>query len=575
MKSAFRYSRTGLLALIALLLVGIIEVSAFQQDTPVQFSNIAEKAGIHFKHENGATPEKYLPETMGGGAIILDYDNDGWPDLFFVNGGSFVDKKVAAAARHRLYRNSRDGKFIDVTQSSGIGISGFGMGGCAADYDNDGWPDLYVTAVGGNKLYRNTGKNSFTDVTDRAGVGAGLWSASCAFGDIDNDGDVDLYVTRYVDFTVNNNKLCNMVGQRAYCHPHVYNPLPDILYRNNGDGTFTDISRESGIGKVTGNGLGVVFGDYDDDGWVDIYVANDSTPNFLFHNKGRGVFEEVGIRAGVAISAGGKPLAGMGTDMGDIDGDGLLDIFVTNLSQETHNLYRNLGKGLFDDITFQSGVGRLTLPFVGFGAAFLDYDNDTDLDLAIANGDVIDNIGLLRDQAAYEQLHLLLRNDGSGKFTNAGPESGPGFALKKPSRALTVGDIDNDGDLDILIANVGQSAELLRNEGGNRANSLVVRTIGRTIGRKSTREGIGARLKLTVDGKVLRRDVKAGSSYLAQNDLRIHFGMGRSTRADRLEILWPSGVVDVMLDINANQIITVQEGAGAVNQQRLPTPRAQ
>jgi hypothetical protein len=396
-------------------------------------------------------------------------------------------------------------------------------------------------------------------------------SASCAFGDIDNDGDADLYVARYVDFTVDNNKLCNMAGHRAYCHPHVYNPLPDILYRNNGDGTFTDISRESGIGQVTGNGLGVVFGDYDDDGWVDIYVANDSTPNFLFHNKGRGVFEEVGVHAGVAFSAGGKPLAGMGTDMGDIDGDGLLDIFVTNLSQETHNLYRNLGKGLFDDITFQSGVGRLTLPFVGFGAAFLDYDNDMDLDLAIANGDVIDNIGLLRDQATYEQLHLLLRNDGSGKFTDAGPESGPGFALKKPSRALAVGDIDNDGDLDILITNVGQSAEFLRNEGGNRSNSLLVRTIGR----KSTREGIGARLKLSVAGKTIRRDVKAGSSYLAQNDIRIHFGMGKSARADRLEIVWPSGVVDVMLDINANQIITVQEGVGAVNQQKLPAPRAQ
>jgi hypothetical protein len=250
----------------------------------------------------------------------------------------------------------------------------------------------------------------------------------------------------------------------------------------------------------------------------------------------------------------------MGTDFGDIDGDDLLDIFVTNLAQQTHNLYRNLGKGLFDDITFPSGVGRLTLPFVGFGTAFLDYDNDMDLDLAIANGDVIDNISLLRDQATYEQLNLLLRNDGSGKFTDVGRESGPGFALKKPSRALAVGDIDNDGDLDILIANVGQSADLLRNDGGNRLNSLVVRTIGT----KSNRNGIGARLRLTVGGKILRRDVKAGSSYLAQNDPRVHFGMGKSPRAERLEILWPSGVVDVVLDISANQIITVQEGAGAV-----------
>jgi hypothetical protein len=455
---------------------------------------------------------------------------------------------------------------------SGIEVFGFGMGGCAADFDNDGWTDLYLTSATENRLYRNRSKGTFSDVTRAAGVAAGMWSVSCAFGDIDNDGDADLYVTRYVDFTVKSNKVCTIVhGQNAYCHPNVYHALTDILYRNNGNGTFTDISRDSGIGAAAGNGLGVVFGDYDDDGWADIYVANDSTPNFLFHNKGAGRFEEVGFHAGVAVGAGGQPLAGMGTDMGDIDGDGRLDIFVTNLSQQTHNLYRNLGKGLFDDITFQSGVGRRTLPFVGFGTAFLDYDNDTDLDLAIANGDVIDNVGLLREQATYEQLNLLLRNDGSGRFTDVGPESGPGFALKKPSRALAVGDIDNDGDLDMLITNVGQRADLLRNDGGNHSNSLLVRLIGR----KSTREGIGARLKLTVGGRVLRRDVKAGSSYLAQNDPRVHFGMGKSPRAQQLEILWPSGVVDVALDIDANQILTVQEGAGAVNQQRLPILRAQ
>ena len=384
MTSPLKYLRTGFLALVAVLLASMVQMSAFQQDTPVQFLNIAEKAGIQFKHENGATPEKYLPETMGAGGLFFDYNNDGWLDVLLVNGGSFKDAGRAARARHGLFRNVGDGTFKDASESSGIGVFGFGMGGCAADYDNDGWTDLYLTGSTENRLYRNTSKGTFTDATRVAGVNAGMWSASCAFGDIDNDGDADLFVTRYVDFTVSNNKVCNMVGQRAYCHPHLYNPLSDILYRNNADGTFTDISRDSGIGAVTGNGLGVVFGDYDNDGWVDIYVANDSTPNFLFHNKGAGVFEEVGFRAGVAISSGGKPLAGMGTDMGDIDGDGLLDIIVTNLAQQTHNLYRNLGKGLFDDITLQSGVGQLTLPFVGFGAAFLDYDNEMDLDLAIA-----------------------------------------------------------------------------------------------------------------------------------------------------------------------------------------------
>jgi enediyne biosynthesis protein E4 len=532
-----------------------------EQNLPVRFNDVAAKIGVTFKHENGASPDKPLPETMSGGVVIFDYNNDGWPDLFFVNGGSFVDKKAAAVARHRLYRNNGDGKFTDVTESSGIGITGFGMGACAADYDNDGWTDLYVTAVGGNKLYHNTGKNSFIDVTDTAGVGAGLWSTSCAFADIDNDGDVDLYVARYVDFSPDNKKVCTLFQDvRSYCHPNVYRSVPHILYRNNGDGTFTDITKESGVDKA-GNGLGVVFGDYDDDGWIDIYVANDATPNFLFHNKGKGVFEEVGFWTGTALGFDGKVLSGMGADMGDINGDGLLDIFVTNLDGQTHSLYKNLGKGLFANVTFASGVGEATLPYVGFGAAFLDYDNDGDLDLAVANGDVIDNVKLLRDTSSYEQLNLLLRNDGTGKFTSVGPASGPGFALKKASRALAVGDLDNDGDLDIVISNVGETADVLQNDGGNRSNSILVRTVGS----KSNRDGIGARLKLSVGGKILVRDVKAGSSYLAQNDLRVHFGLGNATKADRLEIRWPSGVIDAIENIEANQILTVREGAGVTS----------
>jgi hypothetical protein len=546
--------------LLAALFAGTAGMAALPQDAPVRFSNIAASAGIQFKHENGATPERYLPETMGAGGVFFDYDNDGWLDIFLVNGGSFNDSGKAARARHRLFRNTGDGAYRDVTGASGIAVSGFGMGACSADYDNDGWADLYVTGAGGNRIYRNNSRGDFSDVTPQAGVAAGMWSVSCAFGDIDNDGDVDLYVTRYVDFTPENNKYCSFDRLMAYCHPNIYNPLPDVLYRNNGDRTFTDISTESGIGAAGGNGLGVVFGDYDNDGRADIFVANDSTPNFLFHNKGAGIFEEVGLLAGVAVGTNGKPLAGMGTDMEDIDGDGLLDIFVTNLSEQTHSLYRNLGKGLFDNVTFPSGLGRATLPYVGFGAAFFDYDNDTDLDLAVANGDVIDNIDLLRDQRSYAQINLLLQNDGAGKFTEVGKASGPGFALKKPSRALAAGDIDNDGDLDLLIANVGETADLLRNDGGNRQNFLLLRTVGT----KSNRDGIGARLRLSIDQKVLVRHVKAGSSYLAQNDLRIHFGLGRAARADRLEILWPSGVVDVLRNIDANQIVTVREGAGIV-----------
>jgi enediyne biosynthesis protein E4 len=557
------------LLIVALLAIRLVEIAgAAQEQTHVQFVNIASEAKVAFKHENGATPQKYMPETMAGGSIILDYNNDGWPDIFFVNGGSFVDKQKAAGARHRLYRNNKDGTFTDVTATSGIGVSGFGMGACSADYDNDGWPDLYITSVGGNKLYHNNGSGAFTDVTDKARVGSQLWSASCAFGDIDNDGYVDLYVTNYVDFSVQNNKYCVYTGDtRVYCHPNVYNGVPDILYRNNGDGTFTDVSRAAGIYRPDGKGLGVVFGDYDGDGWIDIYVANDSTPNFLFHNKGKGVFEEVGLLAGVAVGSDGQALAGMGTDMGDVDGDGLLDIFVTNLDRQTHNLYRNLGKGLFADVTFESGVGEATLPFVGFGAVFFDYDNDTDLDLAIANGDVIDNVSLFRDSTSYEQRNLLLQNDGMGKFRDVGPASGPGFALKKPSRSLSAADIDNDGDLDLLIGNVGQTADLLRNDGGNNNNSLSIRTVGS----KSNRDGIGARLKLTIAGKVLLQEVRAGSSYLSQSDLRVHFGMGKAPRAERLEIRWPSGAVEMLKDVEANQILTVTEGRSVTN--RTPMRR--
>jgi hypothetical protein len=335
--------------------------------------------------------------------------------------------------------------------------------------------------------------------------------------------------------------------------------VPDILYRNNGDGTFTDVTREAGAYKA-GNGLGVVFGDYDDDGWIDIYVANDATPNFLFRNKGKGVFDEVGLWSGTAVGMDGKPLAGMGTDMGDINGDGLLDIFVTNLDGQTHSLYKNIGRGLFTDATFAAGIGEATLPYAGWGAAFFDYDNDGDLDLTVANGDVIDNVKLVRENGSYEQLNLLLRNDGSGGFASVGPSSGTGFALKKASRALAVGDLDNDGDLDIVVANVGATADVLQNDGGNRSNSILVRTVGS----RSNRDGIGARLKLSVGGKILVREVKAGSSYLAQNDLRVHFGLGKARKADRMEIRWPGGPVEVIENIEANRILTVREGEGVV-----------
>jgi hypothetical protein len=557
-------ARAKIAALVLLLATAGIS-SALQQNSPVTFSNVASQAGINFKQQNGASPQKFMPETMGGGALIFDYDGDGSQDVLLINGGSFVDTRVAVAARHALYRNNGNGTFTDRSANSGIGVSGYAMGVCSADYDNDGWPDVYVTGVTSNRLYRNNGSGGFVDVTTKAGAGGtGLWSSSCAFGDIENDGDVDLFVTNYVDFSVTNNKYCAAAGDiRVYCHPNVYNSLPNILYRNNGDGTFTDITKEAGVYRTDGNGLGVVFGDYDEDGWNDIYVANDSVPNFLFHNKGRGSFEEVGFWAGVALGGEGRPLAGMGTDMADIDSDGLLDIIVTNLDRETHSLFKNLGKGLFTNVTFESGVGEATLPFVGFGAAFVDHDNDSDNDLVIVNGDITDNVARFRDNTSYEQRNLLLENNGAGKFRDVGPRSGSGFALKKVSRGLAVGDLDNDGDMDFIVANNGQTVDVLRNDGGNRRNSLLVRTVGV----KSNRDGIGARLKLTVGGRTLMRHVKGGSSYQAQNDLRVHFGMGSARMAEKLEVVWPGGEVTTLEQIEANQILTVTEGRGITQKQ--------
>lgn len=527
-----------------------------------QFHNMAAQAGIAFQHINGATPEKYMPETMGSGGLFFDFDGDGWLDIFLVDGGSLADAQVAARARNALYRNSRDGTFADVTARSGILPLRYGMGACAADYDNDGHVDLYLTGFEGNALYRNNGDGTFTDVTAKAGAGVRSWSTSCAWGDFNKDGFLDLYVANYVDFGMNNNQFCGDVVQRvrAYCHPNVYGGLPDVLLQNNGDGTFTDISQQAGI-ATPGNGLGVVVGDYDNDGWPDIYVANDSVPNFLYRNLGNGTFEEVGQWAGVAVNRNGRPEAGMGTDFGDIDNNGLLDIFVTNLDWETNTLYHNQGKGLFVDATAERGLGEPSLPLVGFGTAFLDFDNDGLLDIAVTNGNVLDNAKFFREAASYAQPKHLYRNLGGGKFREVGGASGPGFATLTVGRGLYAGDMDNDGDLDLLITNNGQRIELLRNDSNRnagRANALLLRTVGS----KSNRDGVGARITLTAGGARQIREVKAGSSYLGQNDLRVHFGMGSVPRAERIEIRWPSGVVDVLENVEANQMLTITEGKG-------------
>jgi hypothetical protein len=474
-----------------------------------------------------------------------------------------------------------------VTAKSGIGRApAYGMGACAADYDNDGAIDLFVTGAGSNALYHNRGPSTrsarsgqetvFTDVTAESGITSGPFATSCAFADVDRDGFVDLFVTNYVDARPETNVVCGVAASNArmYCHPLNFAPLASTLYHNNGNGTFTDISAKAGIGSHRGNGLGVVIGDYDDDGWPDIAVANDSMPNFLYHNEGRGIFKEVGLVSGIAVAADGNPRAGMGIDLADYDGDGRLDLFVTNHELETHTLFRNLGRGLFTEMTSQSGISLETLPFVGFGTVFFDYDNDGDLDLAIANGHVVDNSGHYRPGSKTEQRKLLFRNDG-GRFTEIGRAAGPGFAIEKIGRALAAADIDNDGNLDLLFTNNGDAPNLLRNTAGRDNNALLVRLVGTRpstgSGQGSNRSAVGARLTLTAGSMKAVREVKAGSSYLSQSDLRQHFGFGRAMQADRLEIRWPSGQVETLTNLVANQILTVTEGKGVTS--RVPMVR--
>jgi hypothetical protein len=537
-------------------------------DGPPRFANSAPADGLDFRHVNGGTSERHLLEIMGSGGLFFDYNEDGWVDVLLVDGGSLVDAKVDATARDRLYRNRGNGTFEDVSGSSGLTHAAYGMGACAADYDNDGWTDVYVTAVGPNRLYHNDGGKRFSDVTAKAGVaGSPVFSTSCAFVDVDRDSDADLFVVNYVDARIDNNAFCGDTAKkvRIYCHPLNFAPLQNVLYRNNGNGTFTDVSREAGVAGHKGNGLGVVSGDYDDDGLPDVFVANDTTPNFLFHNEGRGVFKEVALPSGVAVAADGRPRAGMGTDFGDYDGDGDLDLFVTNHEMEAHTLFRNLGKGLFEDVTFASGVGPPTLPFVGFGAGFLDVDNDADLDLAVVNGHVMNSASHFRPGAKEAQRNLLLRNEGNGRFRDVTRQAGPGFEIENVSRTLAAADVDHDGDLDLLVTNNAGIADLLRNGGVPGSNSLLVKLVGT----KSNRSAIGARLRVTAGGRTQVREVRAGSSYLGQNDLRVHIGLGRAAAIERLEIRWPSGQMETATGVAVNQIVTITEGKGVTARDAL------
>ncbi|HEV8375066.1 MAG TPA: CRTAC1 family protein [Candidatus Polarisedimenticolia bacterium] len=526
-------------------------------ESPV-FTESAAAMGVRFRHVAGRTPEKNMIETMGSGVCFLDYDGDGDADLFFVQSGP-VPGASGTRTGHVLYRNDGKGRFTDVSAAAGVAGTGYGMGCAAADFDNDGDQDLYVTQFGPNLLYRNNGNGTFSEGGGKAGVAYPLWSTSAAFADYDADGRLDLFVANYVDFAMNNNKWCgdSIRKIRAYCHPDAYEGVPDVLYHNNGDGTFTDVTKKAGLTERWGKGLGAVFSDLDDDGDLDLYVAKDSVPNALYRNNGNGTFTDVTLDSGTGYSEDGKPEAGMGTDAGDYDGDGRFDLFVVHLSGEVNELYRNLGGLRFEVATYPAGIAEVGVLWVGFGTNFFDYDNDGDLDLYVANGHIVDNIPLFNDALSYAQRDFLLENTGTGRFKDVGRKHGAYFSKAFVGRGMALADIDADGDLDVVVSNNDQAAVLLRNDGGNAKHYLRLRLRGT----RSNRDGIGAKVIVTAAGRKQVEELRSGTSYLSQNELVLHFGLGAAGRADQVEIRWPSGTRQLLRDVAADRTISIEESS--------------
>jgi len=541
-------------------------------DVGVSFINVAKDSGLNVKTIfGGEHKNKYLLETTGCGVAFYDYDNDGWLDIFLVNGTRLEGFPAGNEPTSHLFKNNRDGTFTDVTAKAGVAHSGWGQGCCIGDYDNDGWEDLFVTYFGKNVLYHNNGDGTFTDVSQKAGIAGNgkRWNTGCAFVDYDRDGKLDLFVANYIDMDlatapVPESGPCLYKSIMVACGPPGLEGGKNILYHNNGDGTFTDVSEAAGILNANGTyGLGVLTADFDNDGWPDIYVADDSTASALYHNKKNGKFEDIAIEAGCALSPDGKPQAGMGVSAADYDMDGNLDIVKTNFAGDTPSLYHNVGGGNFEDATFTAGLGAHT-QFLGWGCGFFDMDNDGWPDILICNGHVYPEVEQLKTEAGYAQRKLLYKNLRNGHFDDISFQAGPGISDPSASRGAAFGDFDNDGDIDVVINTVNDYPQLLRCDSNLGNNWIKVRTIGT----KSNRSGIGARItcvtQVAGESKPHRQidEVRSGGGYFSQSDLRVHFGLGKADKVDSLEIRWPSGQTDTLKDIKANQVIYVEEGKG-------------
>ena len=549
--------------MVAVLLSALWGIAPGAQSTLVKFVDVAAEAGLNLVNVSGGPSKDFIVDANGNGAAFLDYDNDHDLDVLIVNGSTRDHIATGGDPMVALYRHDEGGRFTDVTASSGFTRRGWGSGVCVGDYDNDGAPDVYITAFGPDVLWHNSGNGTFTDVTPRAGIDDTRWGTSCAFADYDRDGDLDLYVANYVKFDESipargTTANCRFMATDVFCGPKRLTGDPDILYRNNGDGTFTDVTRNAGITDPGYYGFGVVFTDLNDDGWPDIYVANDSVPNLLFRNKKDGTFVEEGLISGAALSGDGRPQAGMGVDAADYNGDGLPDLIVTNFSHDYNTLYENGPAGVFTDRSYATGIAVTAGPYLGWGVKLADFDNDGRLDIFVSNGHVYPEVDKHGLGTRYQQPKQLFLNEGK-RFRHATKEIGGAMAIEKSSRGAAFGDYDNDGDIDALIVNMNDTPTLLRNDAPRIRHWLTLRLIGT----KSNRDAIGAKVIVEAGGRRQTAIVRGDGSYMSHSDVRAHFGLGEITKVSRVEIRWPSGLVQNVGSLAVDQFYVVREGASA------------